>query len=87
MVTRRSSGAKFSIKAAQAQVERLQSILVDLVLVSPRSGRVQYRLARAGEVISAGQRVLTILDLNDVYMTILHQHSELANSRWATRHA
>src|SRR5262249_33513102 len=41
-----------------------------LVLVSPRSGRVQYRLARAGEVISAGQRVLTILDLKDVYMTI-----------------
>ena len=28
------------------------------------------RLARAGEVVSAGQRILTILDLNDVYMTI-----------------
>ena len=34
------------------------------------TGRVQYRLARAGEVVAAGQRVLTILDLNDVYMTI-----------------
>jgi HlyD family secretion protein len=68
--------AESSIKAAQAQVERLQSILVDLVLVSPRSGRVQYRLARAGEVISAGQRVLTILDLNDVYMTIYLPASE-----------
>ena len=31
---------------------------------------MQYRLARAGEVVAAGQRVLTILDLNDVYMTI-----------------
>jgi len=62
--------AEASIKAAEADVERLQSILVDLVLVSPRSGRVQYRLARAGEVIAAGQRVLTILDLKDVYMTI-----------------
>ena len=59
-----------AIKAAEADVERLQSILVDLVLVSPRSGRVQYRLARAGEVVAAGQRVLTILDLNDVYMTV-----------------
>jgi HlyD family secretion protein len=68
--------AESSIKAAQADVERLQSILVDLVLVSPRSGRVQYRLARAGEVISAGQRVLTILDLNDVYMTIYLPASE-----------
>jgi HlyD family secretion protein len=68
--------AESAIKAAQADVERLQSILVDLVLVSPRSGRVQYRLARAGEVISAGQRVLTILDLNDVYMTIYLPASE-----------
>ena len=31
---------------------------------------MQYRLARAGEVVAAGQRVLTILDLKDVYMTI-----------------
>jgi HlyD family secretion protein len=62
--------ADAQIKSAEADVERLQSILVDLVLVSPRSGRVQYRLARAGEVVAAGQRVLTILDLKDVYMTI-----------------
>ncbi len=62
--------AQAAIVAAEADVQRLQSILVDLVLVSPRSGRVQYRLARAGEVVSAGQRVLTILDLKDVYMTI-----------------
>jgi HlyD family secretion protein len=62
--------ADAAIKAAEADVQRLQSILVDLVLVSPRSGRVQYRLARAGEVVAAGQRVLTILDLSDVYMTI-----------------
>lgn len=62
--------AEASIKSAEAEVERLQSILVDLVLVSPRTGRVQYRLARAGEVVSAGQRILTILDLSDVYMTI-----------------
>jgi HlyD family secretion protein len=62
--------AQAAIAAAEADVQRLQSILVDLVLVSPRSGRVQYRLARAGEVVAAGQRVLTILDLKDVYMTI-----------------
>jgi HlyD family secretion protein len=66
--------AEAAIKAADSDVERLQSILVDLVLVSPRSGRVQYRLARAGEVVSAGQRVLTILDLKDVYMTIRNSY-------------
>jgi len=64
------AAAEESIKAAQADVERYQAILADLVLLSPRSGRVQYRLARTGEVVAAGQRVLTILDLKDVYMTI-----------------
>jgi HlyD family secretion protein len=62
--------AESTIKAATADVERLQAVLADLVLLSPRSGRVQYRLARAGEVVAAGQRVLTILDLKDVYMTV-----------------
>jgi HlyD family secretion protein len=62
--------AQAAIAAAEADVQRLQAILVDLILISPRSGRVQYRLARAGEVVAAGQRVLTILDLKDVYMTI-----------------
>jgi HlyD family secretion protein len=62
--------AKFAIKTTEADVQRYEAILVDLVLVSPRSGRVQYRLARAGEVVAPGQRILTILDLNDVYMTI-----------------
>ena len=41
--------AEESVKAAEADVERLQAVLVDLVLLSPRTGRVQYRLARAGE--------------------------------------
>jgi HlyD family secretion protein len=68
--------ADAAITAAQAEVERLQSVLVDLTLVSPRSGRVQYRLARAGEVVAPGQRVLTILDLSDVYMTVYLPASE-----------
>ena len=59
-----------AIKSAQAEVERIDAILHDLVLVSPRTGRVQYQLARNGEVIAAGGKVLTILDLQDVYMTI-----------------
>jgi len=65
---REQAGA--AIKGAQAEVERIESILHDLVLVSPRTGRVQYLLARNGEVIAAGGKIMTILDLHDVYMTI-----------------
>ena len=62
--------AQFAVKSAEAEVDRIEAILVDLVLVAPRSGRVQYRLARSGEVVGAGMRVITLLDLSDAYMTI-----------------
>ncbi len=58
------------IANAEAEVDRIQSIIDDLTLVSPRNGRVQYQLARAGEVVAAGAPIVTILDLTDVYMTI-----------------
>jgi HlyD family secretion protein len=66
----RRDEAQSSIKTAEAEVNRIQSILQDMVLISPRNGRVQYQFARSGEVVPAGGRVLTILDLKDVYMTI-----------------
>jgi HlyD family secretion protein len=62
--------ADAAIKSAQAEVDRIEAVLHDLILVSPRTGRVQYLLARNGEVIAAGGKVMTILDLQDVYMTI-----------------
>lgn len=62
--------AQFEIKTAQADVERIEAILVDLKLVAPCSGRVQYKIAQAGEVVNAGARIVTLLNLHDVYMTI-----------------
>ncbi len=62
--------AQSKIKNSEAEVERIESIIHDLTLVSPRNGRVQYQLARAGEVVAAGAPIVTILDLTDVYMTI-----------------
>src|SRR6516164_3139652 len=62
--------ADAAIKNAQAEVQRLVAILNDLILVSPRTGRVQHQYARNGEVIDAGGNVLQILDLQDVYMTV-----------------
>ena len=58
------------IANSEAEVDRVQSIIDDLTLVSPRLGRVQYQLARAGEVVAAGAPIVTILDLTDVYMTV-----------------
>jgi HlyD family secretion protein len=62
--------ARSAVASADAEVERIASILADLTLFSPRDGRVQYRIHRSGEVVNAGTRIVQILDLNDVYMTI-----------------
>lgn len=60
---------KAGIKGAIAQVERLKADLEDSILTAPRRGRVLYRLAEPSEVLPAGGKVLTILDIRDVYMT------------------
>jgi HlyD family secretion protein len=62
--------AQAAIAAAQATAERIKADLDDSVLKAPRAGRVQYRLAEAGEVLPAGGKVVSMLDLSDVYMTV-----------------
>jgi len=61
-------GEKANIKAAEADVIRIKADLKDCDLTAPLDGRVQYRIAQPGEVISAGGRVLNMVDLSDVYM-------------------
>ncbi len=61
--------AQSAIEAVKATVVRLQADLDDSDLKAPRDGRVQYRIAEPGEVLNAGGRVLSLVDLADVYMT------------------
>ena len=61
--------AEAAVDAARAAIESITSDIDDSTLRSPRDGRVQYRVAQPGEVLSAGGRVLNLVDLGDVYMT------------------
>lgn len=56
--------------AAEAQVTLIQVNIDDMTLKAPVSGRIEYRLVEPGEVIAAGGRVATLLDLTDVTMTV-----------------
>ncbi len=62
--------AESAIAAANADAERIRAEIKDAVLVSPIRARVDTRLAEPGEVLAAGGRVFSILDLSDVYMYI-----------------
>jgi len=69
-----------SIEAAEAQIRKIKVKLKDNRLVAPRDGRVLYRLAEPGEILGMGGKVLTIVDLSDVYMTLFlptHQASQV----------
>ena len=55
--------------AATAAIDAVTADIADATLKAPRAGRVQYIVARPGEVLAGGGRVLNLVDLSDVYMT------------------
>lgn len=62
--------AKAAQEAAEAQLLQVDTNLNETDLTSPVAGRIEYRLAHPGEVLAAGGRVATLLDLTDVFMTV-----------------
>jgi HlyD family secretion protein len=67
-----------SINAAAAQVKRTEATLADTTLKSPVKGRVLYRLAEPAEVIPLGGKILTLINLSDVYMEMYLPAQEAA---------
>jgi len=61
---------KQSVNAAQAAVARIQTQIDDATLKAPVMGRVLYRLAQPNEVLGNGGKVLTLIDLSNVYMEV-----------------
>lgn len=62
--------AQHALEAAQHDSEFYKVQIADNTLVSPKFGRIQYRLANIGEVLAAGGKVFTMLDFSYVYMDI-----------------
>ncbi len=70
--------ASQSINAAAAQVKRTEATLADTTLKSPVKGRVLYRLAEPAEVVPLGGKILTLINLSDVYMEMYLPAQEAA---------
>lgn len=62
--------AEAAIDAAKASIDSITASIDDATLVAPRSGRIQYLVAQEGEVVGSGGRILSLVDLGDVYMTV-----------------
>jgi HlyD family secretion protein len=59
-----------SVKAARAGVSLIQTQIEDSTLIAPVMGRVLYRLAEPEEVLGNGGKVLTLLNLTNLYMEV-----------------
>ena len=70
--------------AAEAQVEQIEAVLADSTLRTPVAGRVEYKLVQSGEIVAAGGRLATMLNLNEVYMTIFLPTSHAGRVRFGS---
>jgi HlyD family secretion protein len=62
--------AEHALDAAQQEVAYYQIMNNDGALVAPRLARVEYRFINTGEVVGAGAKIMTLIDLSNVYMTV-----------------
>lgn len=69
-LTARAAQAENALVASGQDVELYKINIRDNSLVAPRDGRIQYRIANLGEVLPAGGKVLTMIDIMSVYMDI-----------------
>ncbi|HEY1361560.1 MAG TPA: HlyD family efflux transporter periplasmic adaptor subunit [Xanthobacteraceae bacterium] len=70
-----------ALEAARHDVELYQINIADNTLRAPRDGRIQYRIANVGEVLPAGGKLFTMLDLSNVYMDIYLPAAETGKAR------
>ena len=68
--TNRVAEAERALEASEHDVGLYTVNIKDNDLVAPRDGRIQYRVANIGEVLPAGGKVFTMLDISYVYMDI-----------------
>jgi HlyD family secretion protein len=71
--------AKRAVEVAQESAATIQTRIDDATLKSPVTGRVLYRLAEPGEVVASGGKVLTLVNLEDIYMEIFLPSQQAAS--------
>ena len=73
--------AQQALDAATHDVELYRANILDNTLVTPKEGRIQYRVANMGEVLPAGGKVFTMFDTSYVYIDIYLQTADAGRVR------
>ena len=70
---------------AEAQLKEAEVRLGYTKIYAPVSGTVSVRAAREGEVLTAGQPIVTVMDLGDTWVRAAIPKPNLTTSGWETR--
>ncbi|MGA3303515.1 MAG: efflux RND transporter periplasmic adaptor subunit [Methylovirgula sp.] len=62
--------AEHAVAIITHDIELYDVNIADNTLVAPKDGRIEYRVSNIGEVLPAGGKVFTMLDLSYVYMDV-----------------
>ena len=62
--------AQAGVGQARAKMAQVSSVIGDLSVRAPQAGRVEYRLAEPGNVLPAGGKVVSLLNLNDASISL-----------------
>jgi len=74
-------GARMEMKMAEAALKEAQAVLDDCRILAPISGTVMTKIAEEGEVLAAGRPILTLVDLNDIYLKVYIPQVEVGKIR------
>jgi HlyD family secretion protein len=75
------ASAKEKVEQARAEARAIQTRIDDATIKSPVTGRVLYRLAEPGEMLAAGGKALTLVNLEDIYMEIFVPSEQAAKMK------
>ena len=67
-----------AVNAAQAQIDEAASANHDMLIRSPKAGRVEYRIAEVGSVLPTGGKVVSLLDPSDASMNIFLPNAQIS---------
>jgi HlyD family secretion protein len=62
------ASAKADMEADQSDLRRIEADLQDLKILAPITGTILTRSAEPGRVVASGQTILTMVDLNKLYL-------------------
>jgi HlyD family secretion protein len=62
------AGAQADAERARAQVKEVEANRADLTVVAPFDGTIATRVAEPGEVVAPGAAIVTMIDLNKIYL-------------------